>query len=53
MSLEDLKKTWLAKLSGSGVFISATEKSNIDELRDRLLGMVKSIHFRRYPNQIQ
>ena len=52
MSLEDLKKTWLAKITESGVFISATERSNIDELRERLLKQVKSMHQQRYPNQI-
>ncbi|TAH38974.1 MAG: GTPase HflX [Bacteroidetes bacterium] len=52
MSLEDLKKTWLAKISGTAVFISATERSNIDELRERLLAHVKSLHQQRYPNQV-
>lgn len=52
MSLEVLKKTWLAKISDAAVFISATEKSNIDELRERLLKLVKSLHHERYPNQI-
>jgi len=52
MSLEDLKKTWLAKISGTAVFISATERSNIDELRERLLTHVKSLHQQRYPNQV-
>ena len=52
MSLEDLKKTWLARISGTAVFISATQRSNIDELRERLLEMVKSLHEQRYPNQI-
>ena len=52
MSLEDLKKTWLAKISGASVFISATEKNNIDELRERLLSNVKTLHQQRYPNAL-
>ncbi len=52
MSLEDLKKTWLARISGTAVFISATQRSNIDELREQLLEIVKSLHQQRYPNQI-
>jgi len=52
MSLEDLKKTWLAKISGASVFISATEKNNIDELRERLLNNVKTLHHQRYPNAL-
>ncbi|HNS11481.1 MAG TPA: GTPase HflX [Bacteroidia bacterium] len=52
MSLEDLKKSWLAKINGTCVFISATERNNIDELRDRLLSQVKALHQQRYPNML-
>jgi GTP-binding protein HflX len=50
MSLEDLKKSWISKIEGTCVFISATKKINIDELREKLIGKVKEIHFKRYPN---
>ena len=49
ISLDELRRTWLSK-SGSGVFISAINRANIDELRKLLLDRVKEIHIRRYPN---
>lgn len=48
-SLEDLKKTWMAKKNGSCVFISALNKTNINELREVLYKKVKKIHSKRYP----
>jgi GTP-binding protein HflX len=50
LSLDDLKKSWMAQLGGGCVFISATDRNNIDELRGRLMELVKEVHFRRYPN---
>ncbi|MBP6334912.1 MAG: GTPase HflX [Bacteroidia bacterium] len=52
MSLDDLKKSWLARIPGTCVFISATERNNIDELREKLLRRVKALHNLRYPNQV-
>src|SRR5258708_38485679 len=37
VSLEDLKKSWMNKNKGSTVFISATKRTNIDELRTTLI----------------
>lgn len=34
--LEDLKKTWMAKLNEDCLFISAKNKENIDEFREIL-----------------
>jgi GTP-binding protein HflX len=49
-SLEELKKTWMAKLEGSKcVFISAQEKENIDELKKIVYQEVKTIFQDRYP----
>ncbi len=50
MSLEDLKKSWISKIEGTCIFISATGKINIDELRATLIKKVKELHFKRYPN---
>ena len=47
--LEDLKKTWMAKMAGNCVFISAKEKTNIDELKDLLYRKAKEIHAERFP----
>ena len=49
ISLEDLKKTWMAKLGGDCLFISAREKQNIDELRDVLYQKVRELHVQKYP----
>jgi GTPase len=48
-SLDDLKKTWIAKSNGRCVFISAKNMENIKEIRDLLYDKVKNIHARRYP----
>lgn len=49
ITLEELKQTWMAKLHENCIFISAKEKSNIDELREILYRKVKDIHVTRYP----
>jgi len=49
ISLDDLKKTWMAKLSGDCLFISAKKKENIDELRDVLYKKVRELHVQKYP----
>lgn len=48
-SLDDLKKTWMAKNNHPCVFISAKQKTNLDEFRKMLYNMVKEIHIQRYP----
>jgi GTP-binding protein HflX len=48
-TLDDLKRTWFAKLNDDCIFISAQEKTNIDELRNLLYDRVKAIHIERYP----
>ena len=49
MSLEDLKKSWIAKANTPCIFISAVERMNIEKLRSDLYGMVREIHAGRYP----
>jgi len=48
-TLEELKKTWMAKVNSPSIFISATQKENWDELRKMLYEEVKRIHVLRYP----
>ncbi|MBA7576546.1 GTPase HflX [subsurface metagenome] len=48
-SLEDMKRTWMAKDNDSSVFISAIQKTNIGELKETLYRKVKEIHTKRYP----
>jgi len=48
--LELIKKSWMSKVRADEVvFVSAVEKTNIDELRDKLYKHAKSIHEVRYP----
>ena len=49
ISLEDLKKTWMAKLTPAPLFISAKKKENIDELREILYNKVRELHVQKYP----
>ncbi len=49
ISLEQWKKTWMNKLNAQCIFISATNKQNIDELKKLLYDKVKEMHVKRYP----
>jgi GTP-binding protein HflX len=49
VTLDELKKTWMAKLHGDCIFISAREKQNIDELRDVMYKKVRELHVQKYP----
>ena len=48
-SLDDLKTTWMAKANAPCMFISATQKINIQEFRDLIYEEVKRLHIIRYP----
>ena len=49
LSLEDLRKSWMARLGEDCIFISAKNKDNIDALRALLYDRIKAIHVQRYP----
>lgn len=49
ISLEELEKTWMAKLQEDCIFISARQKSNIDALKQLMYDRIKAIHIQRYP----
>ena len=49
LSLEDLRKSWMARLGEDCIFISAKSKDNIDALRALLYDRIKAIHVQRYP----
>ncbi len=48
-SLEELKKTWMAKNNEHCIFISAKHKENVDIFKQMLYDKVKEIHAIRYP----
>jgi GTP-binding protein HflX len=47
--LKDLKKRWENETLGACIFISATEKREIDTLRTNLLQQVRKLYSQRYP----
>jgi len=47
--LHELKEKWQAETEGNCVFISATEKKNINGLRQAILNKVRTIYQARYP----
>ena len=49
LSLAELKNSWMAKNNSPSIFISATQKENIEEFRMILYNKVKEIHITRYP----
>ncbi len=47
--LRDLYERWSNELGGNVVFVSATERRNIDGLRETILNKVKDLYSIRYP----
>ncbi len=49
-TLEEWKQTWMSRLGEqNALFISATNKENFEELRERLYETVRQIHITRFP----
>ena len=48
-SIEEWEQTWMNKLGDKVKFISAINKTNIDELKDSLYNEVRKIHITRFP----
>ena len=49
ISLEELKATYMARMGDNCIFISAVERSNIEELKTLMYQKVKEIHVKRFP----
>ncbi len=49
ITLEELMKTWMAKLNDNCIFISAKEKTNIEELKTLVYNKVRELHVQKYP----
>jgi len=49
ISLDELKATWMNQLPDKCIFISAKDKTNIDELKSMMYQRVKEIHVTRFP----
>ncbi len=49
MSLEELMKSWMAKINTPCLFISAKNKDNYPEFKELIYKHVKEMHAKRYP----
>lgn len=48
-SLEELQRSWMSKLKENCIFISAKEKTNIEQLKALIYEKAKEIHVQRFP----
>lgn len=49
ITLPELMNTWMAKLNDNCLFISAREKTNMDELKQVVYNKVRELHVQKYP----
>ena len=49
VTLDELKKTWMARENENCIFISAKDKENIDEFREVIYKRVRELHVQKYP----
>ena len=48
-TLDDWKKTWMSDIETTSVFMSAINKENIEEFKEKVYKEVKKIHIKRFP----
>ncbi|MHC9089399.1 GTPase HflX [Tenacibaculum sp. IMCC1] len=48
-TLEDWKKTWMNDLETESIFISALNKDNLENFKEKVYEEVKKIHIQRFP----
>jgi GTP-binding protein HflX len=49
VTLDELKKTWMARYNENCIFISAKNKENIEEFRNVLYRRIRELHVQKYP----
>ena len=49
VTLDELRRTCMAKMSDNCLFISARERENIDHFRDVLYRKIRELHVQKYP----
>lgn len=49
ITLDELRRTWMARLGDSCLFVSAKMRENVDELRDVLYKRARELHVQKYP----
>lgn len=48
-SIEEWEQTWMQRVSGEAIFISALKKENLEAFRQRVYQAVRDIHVTRFP----
>lgn len=48
-SLKEWEQTWMNRMNGDAIFISATEKENINSFKKKVYDAVREIHVQRFP----
>ncbi len=48
-TLDELKRTWMSRMDEDCVFISAIDKDNIEEFKEKTFEKVREIHAKRFP----
>lgn len=48
-TLDEWRKTWMNKLGTNCLFISALNKENLDEFKEKVFDEIKKIHITRFP----
>ena len=48
-TLEELMRTWMAKMEDNCLFISARERINLEEMKSAVYKRVKELHVQKYP----
>lgn len=48
-TLDDFRNSWMAKNADPAIFISATDKTNLEEFKEKLYEIVVALHNVRYP----
>ena len=48
-SLEEWEQTWMSSMNGQALFISAKNKRNIKQFRNRVYNEIRKIHVTRFP----
>jgi GTP-binding protein HflX len=48
-SLDEWRKTWMSKSGDNCLFISALNKENLDEFKEKVFEEIKKIHITRFP----
>jgi GTP-binding protein HflX len=49
VSLDELIRSWMSRLSGHCLFISAQERTNLETLKQVLYNKVRELHVQKYP----